>query len=92
MSRYKCQCGYVSRKAEERDLHAQICGCKAHLHQRLVRHLVKMAERVVKDADARHRQISKGHLVYGDCLAVHHEHIYDLGNAIEEIKAEMPNH
>lgn len=26
MSRYKCKCGYVSRKAEERDLHSQICG------------------------------------------------------------------
>jgi hypothetical protein len=25
MSQHKCKCGYVSRKAEERDIHARIC-------------------------------------------------------------------
>jgi hypothetical protein len=64
---------------------------KPVLVQRVVRHLVAMAERVVQDADARHRQISKGQLVYGDCYAVHHENIYDLENAIKKLKAEMPN-
>ncbi len=35
MSRYKCKCGYVSRRAEERDIHARICG-KAHSLRRVV--------------------------------------------------------
>lgn len=48
MSRYKCQCGYVSRKAEERDLHAKICGHKAHCHQRLVMALSPLQERLVE--------------------------------------------
>lgn len=26
MSRYKCKCGYISRKAEERNPHSKICG------------------------------------------------------------------
>lgn len=61
-------------------------------YQRMVRHLIETADRVIKDADTRHRQISKGQLVFGDCYAVHHECVYDLENAVRKIKAEMPNY
>lgn len=51
--------------------------------QGIVGKLVEMADRVVEDAGARHRQDLKGKLVYGDCYVVHHEHIYGLENVLK---------
>lgn len=59
-------------------------------HQRLVGRLVEMADRVVADANQRCRALQSG-LIFGDSYAVHHEHIYDLEDALKQLKVKSPN-
>ena len=51
---------------------------------RLVGNLLTMAQRVVDDARRRGFKA-------GDCYPVHHEHIYDLENAIHDLRSVPPN-